>query len=154
MNALKRILVLSRTTRSCGKAVHFAIKLAAKFDASLLVVHSVHNPFRLEGWDLPMPFLSNLEKEYKQAQAQARKDIDQMISGAVADGLQTEVIMVDGEISKEAIQLVAERKIDLMIVRAHQEWRIEHFLFGRSNEKLVRELPCSVLLVKDEPKPA
>ncbi len=28
---------------------------------------------------------------------------------------------------------------------------MEHFLFGRSNEEIVRRMPCSILLVKKEP---
>jgi len=31
---------------------------------------------------------------------------------------------------------------------------LEHFLFGRSNEELIRRMPCSLLLVKKEPGPA
>jgi nucleotide-binding universal stress UspA family protein len=34
---------------------------------------------------------------------------------------------------------------------AHEEGRLEHFLFGRSNEEILRALPCSILLVKKEP---
>jgi universal stress protein A len=34
---------------------------------------------------------------------------------------------------------------------AHEEGRMEHFLFGQSNEALIRKMPCSVLLVKKEP---
>jgi hypothetical protein len=29
---------------------------------------------------------------------------------------------------------------------------VEHFLFGRSNEELVRKMPCSIMLVKKEPE--
>jgi nucleotide-binding universal stress UspA family protein len=36
---------------------------------------------------------------------------------------------------------------------AHEEGRIEHFLFGRSNEKIIMEMPCSILMVKKEPGP-
>jgi nucleotide-binding universal stress UspA family protein len=36
---------------------------------------------------------------------------------------------------------------------AHEEGHLEHFLFGRSNEEIIRKMPCSVLLVKKEPEP-
>jgi nucleotide-binding universal stress UspA family protein len=38
-----------------------------------------------------------------------------------------------------------------LIMLAHEEGRMEHFLFGRSNEELIRQLPCSIFLVKKEP---
>ena len=33
---------------------------------------------------------------------------------------------------------------------AHQENRLEHFLFGRINEAIIRRMPCSILLVRQE----
>jgi universal stress protein A len=43
--------------------------------------------------------------------------------------------------------------IDLVIMLAHEEGRLDHFLFGRSNEEIIRKIPCSFLLVKKEPEP-
>ncbi len=51
MDAIKRILVVSRLTAHCRKAVHYGISLAIKHNASLFVIHVVHNPFGLEGWE-------------------------------------------------------------------------------------------------------
>ena len=52
------------------------------------------------------------------------------------------------------VKTIAEEKIDLLVMLAHQEGHVEHFLFGRSTEELVRKMPCSILLVKKEPEPA
>jgi len=37
---------------------------------------------------------------------------------------------------------------------AHEEWLLEHVLFGRANDEIIRRMPCSVMLVKQEPKAA
>jgi nucleotide-binding universal stress UspA family protein len=34
---------------------------------------------------------------------------------------------------------------------AHSEWRLEDFLFGRIKEEIIRKIPCSILLIKEEP---
>ena len=34
---------------------------------------------------------------------------------------------------------------------AHVEGRIEHALFGGENDAIVRKMPCSILLVKNDP---
>ena len=47
-------------------------------------------------------------------------------------------------------KVVEEEKIDLLLMPAHEESRLEHFLFGRINDAIIRRLPCSVLLVKEE----
>lgn len=152
MSDIERIMVLSRTTKYCQKAVHYGIQLAKKYEAELYVVHSVHNPFGLEGWNIPLPSLPDLESEYNLMQKEAKNDLDEMINNEAAAGLRIQAIIAEGEITKEALKIVEEKKIDLLIVRAHQEGRLERFLFGYGNENLIRRLPCTILLVKDEPK--
>lgn len=46
-----------------------------------------------------------------------------------------------------------EEEIDLLLMSAHEEGRIEHALFGGKNDALLRMMPCSILLVKSEPGP-
>ena len=52
MGDINRILVVSRSTKHCQKAVLYGVSLAQKYGAELFVVHVRHNPFRLEGWNL------------------------------------------------------------------------------------------------------
>jgi len=53
--------------------------------------------------------------------------------------------------SDEIIKMVKEENIDLLIILAHEEGHMEHLLFGRENEDLIRKMPCSIMLVKKEP---
>jgi universal stress protein A len=62
------------------------------------------------------------------------------------------VLIRDGDASKEILRVVEEEKIDLVILLAHEEGRLEHMLFGRTNEELLRKIPCSILFVKKEPE--
>lgn len=62
-------------------------------------------------------------------------------------------IIREGRPTEEILKTVKEEKIDLLILLAHEEGHLEHFLFGRSNEDIIRQMPCSVLLVKKEPEP-
>jgi nucleotide-binding universal stress UspA family protein len=61
--------------------------------------------------------------------------------------------MREGDPTEELFRAVKEEGIDLLIMLAHEEGHLEHFLFGRSNEEIIRKMPCSVLLVKKEPEP-
>jgi nucleotide-binding universal stress UspA family protein len=58
----------------------------------------------------------------------------------------------EGDPTVELFKAVKEEGIDLLIMLAHEEGHLEHFLFGRSNEEIIRKMPCSVLLVKKEPE--
>ena len=53
MEDVNRIPVVSRMTTYCRKAVHYGISLSKRYSASLYIIHVVHNPFGLEGWNRP-----------------------------------------------------------------------------------------------------
>jgi nucleotide-binding universal stress UspA family protein len=46
--------------------------------------------------------------------------------------------------------MVEDEKIDLIVMLAYEEGRLEHLFLGRDNDKLIRKMPCSILLVKHE----
>lgn len=147
---LQKILVVSRSTEGCKEAVHSGVSLARQYDAELILVHVIHNPFGIEGWNLPVP---SLEKDYQQLLENTRKEMSALVAAEKAQGLKVTEIIREGDPDKEVMKLVQEQQIDLLIMLAHQEGRLEHFLFGRSNEELIRQLPCSILLIKQEPEP-
>ena len=57
MEDINHILVVSRMTSDCRKAIHFGISMAQKFKAKLLVIHVVHDPLIFGAWNLPKPSL-------------------------------------------------------------------------------------------------
>lgn len=147
MEDIKRILVVSRSTKDCRKAVHYGISLSRKYGARLYVIHVVHNPFSIEGWNLPVP---SLAKEYKKLLLDTRKELAATINKERVKGTRVKQLVKKGEPVKEIFKVVRDENIDLMIMLAHEEGRLEHFLFGRSNEEIVRKMPCSILMVKKE----
>lgn len=149
MNEIRKILVVSRMTQYCREAVEQGIALARRYDGELYVIHVVHNPFGYEGWNLP---IVSLEKDYQKLLAEAKADLDKLVARERDQGLPVEVMIREGEPTDEILAVVKEKQIDLMVMLAHEEGRLEHFLFGRSNDELVRRMPCSILLVKKEPE--
>jgi len=154
MEEVKRILVVAKSTKHCRRAVDFGIKLARCHAAELFVLHAVYNPFNLKGWNIPIVSRPALEEEYERILKDAKTDIDLMIQQEKTNGLAIKELIVEGEPTKEVFETVKREKIDLVVLIAHEEGRIEHALFGRSNEEIIRKMPCSVLLVKQEPGPA
>ena len=149
MEDIKRILVVSRSTKHCRKAVHYGIALAKTYGADLYVVHIFHDPFSLEGWNLPIA-LGTIQEEYKKMQADAKSALDKIIHSEQRQGtpINVEEIIIEGKPAHEILNFVKREKIDLVIMLAHEERHLEHFLYGHDNEKIIRKMPCSVLLVK------
>jgi len=151
MEIFNNILVVSRMIKNDVKAIHYGASLAKKYGARLTIIHVIHNPFGIEGWNLPMP---NLEKDYQNLLQKTRQELDAVIEQERGGGVAIEAILREGDPTKEILSTVKEKKIDLLIMLAHEEGHLEHFLFGRSNHELILKLPCSILLVKKEPKAA
>jgi nucleotide-binding universal stress UspA family protein len=146
MEDIRRILAVSRMTTYCRKVVHYGISLSKKYNALLYVIHVVHNPPGLEGWNLPP-----LEQDFAILFKESKDDIDAAIKAERATGMDIREVIREGEPTQVILDVAEEEKIDLVIMLAHEQGRLEHFLFGHSNEEIIRRLPCSILLVKKEP---
>jgi len=145
MESFKRILVVSYSTSQCRKAVQIGISMARVYGAKLYVLHVVHNPFSLEGWNLPIP---SLHDDYIKLIEKCKKDLHKMVEQEKGQGLDIVEWVHDRQPIEEIVNVVESEKIDVMIMCAHEEGRVEHFLFGRTNEALLRKMPCSILMVK------
>ena len=150
MEDVKRILVISRSTQDCKKAVHYGISLARTYGAQLSILHTMYDPFFLKGGSLPIPLLRALGEEYRAMVQEVKSDLDTMIQKESADGMAIKEMVKDAEPVHEIVEIVEAENIDLLIMAAHDETRIEHIVYGRINHEIVRRLPCSVFLVKGE----
>lgn len=150
MDDVKRILVVSRMTKDCAKAVRYGVSLASQYGAELHVLHVFYDRFVMGGWNMPYP---DIEDAYRKSLEDAKKELDKVVYHEARKGLTIkEEVRGGGKPTRHILDYVKEHGIDLMILLSHEEWRLEHFLFGRSNEEIVRKMPCSVFMVKQEPE--
>ena len=152
MENIQKILVISRSPHECRKTFNCGMSLAKQVHAELYVLHTFHNVFGLKGWNLPIPS-QMVHEGFQKMQEDTKKEINRMIEKANKDDLKIEVFLREGKFIDEVTKVVEEKKIDFIVLVSHSEWRLEHFLFGRDNEDVLRKLPCSVLFVKDDPEP-
>jgi nucleotide-binding universal stress UspA family protein len=150
MDDVKRILVVSRMTKDCQKAVHYGVSLANRYSAKLFVIHVLYDPFTFGDWNLPIP---SIEEAYQKALDESKSELERIISVEKKKGMPITEMVRGGHPTKEIMKVVADEKIDLIVMIAHEEGKLEHFLFGRTNDAIIRKLPCSILMVKKEPEP-
>ena len=152
MSDLNRILVVSMCTEHCLKAVQWGISLARNYNAKLFIIHIIHNPFGLEGWNLPVPSMKTLEDEYLTMTRKAKKTLDKYIQSEDTAGLSIEETVIEGDPKDEISKFIEKEKIELLVMVAHQQEHIEHLISGRKIHDLVRKMPCSIFLVRRELK--
>jgi nucleotide-binding universal stress UspA family protein len=145
METFNNILVVSRSTKKCIKVLRTGISLARLYGAKLHILHIIHDPFSLSGWNLPVP---SLEDEYKKMVITARQELDRMVQAEKAEGLVITESIKDGDPANDIQNVVESENVDLILMRAHQEGRLEHFLFGKTNEAIIRKLPATLMLIK------
>ncbi len=147
MEEIKRILVVSRMTLFSRKAIRYGISLSNRYGAKLFVAHVVSDSNLFDEW-----FPVSVKKSSEELMRKAKVEIERIINSEREGGSQIEEIMLEGDAFKEIMKVIKEKDIDLMILPTHEEGRIEHYLFSRVNDKFVKEMPCSIMLVKSEPE--
>ena len=152
MKDVKNILVVSRSTKHCEKAINYGISLAKQNGAKLYVLHVFNDPFGLQAWSLPVVSLKEMQEEYQKMQDEACADLNRLIEAEKTTGISIEVSITDGDPDEKILHFVKDKNLDLLIMLAHKEGHLEHLLFGRSIDRIIRKLPCSVMLVKKEPE--
>jgi universal stress protein A len=145
MEGLDRILVVSRLTRYCRKAVHYGVSLAQKYSAELTVLHIIDNPFK-KGWNLPT---ISYEEEYKKDLGRVKAELDDIVNTERKKGMTIREFVAEGVPKEEIQKAIQNGHIDLVVLLAHEEGRFEHFLYGQGTDSLIRKMPCSILLVKE-----
>jgi len=109
METFENILVVSRSTQHCIRVLRKGISLARKYGASLHILHIIHDPFSINGWNLPIP---SLDEEYKKMAAKARQEIDRMVRAEQAEGLVIAEWVKDGNPADAIQSTVESQKVD------------------------------------------
>jgi len=149
MEDIRRILAVSWMTQYCRRTVHYAVSLAEKYDAELSVIHVVDTLW-LQGWNLPM---MSMAEESRKDMERIKAELDNIIGGETKGDVKIKKIIKEGDAVEEILKFIGEEKIDLVILRAHEKSRIESLLVGGSNDAIIRKMPCSIFLVKNELEP-
>ncbi|MBU1708369.1 MAG: universal stress protein [Proteobacteria bacterium] len=147
MNEYKRILVVSRMIQSSRRVIQQGLSLARHYDAQLHIIHSVYNPFGLMGWSLGHLSLQN---EYEKILLDAKRHLSELVAAEKTKGVSIKELIREGEPTAEIMKAIKEENIDLLVMQAHEEGRLEDLFFNRSNDELIRKMPCSIMLVKQE----
>ncbi len=103
------------------------ISFARNYDAQVFVVHIVHNPFGLKGWNLPMSSAQIVEDEFSRMLQDARQVLQQYIKTEDTRGLSIQESIIQGAPVEEITKFIEEKKIDLMVMTAREHGHLEHF---------------------------
>jgi nucleotide-binding universal stress UspA family protein len=132
-------------TQYCQKTVHYAVSLAMKYGAEISVLHVIDSLW-LQSWNFPE--MSQTEERGRDIE-RIKSELDDIIGSEIKGDMKIKTIIKEGDPVEEILKFIEEKKTDLVIMRAHEEGRIERMLVGGSNDAIIRKMPCSIFLIKN-----
>jgi len=153
MEKIKNILILSRMDPYSRNTVNFGIALARKHVAKLHVLHLVTNISSMGFASTSGLFPEGEYIKFKNNLSREKEELDKIIKQEMQNGYFIKELISNHDSVEEIERVVREEEINLLIMPAHEEGRIERALFGGVDAAVIRRMPCSILLVKNEPGP-
>lgn len=124
--------------------VSFARSLAEAHDAKLTVLHVVQEPTFPSFYKLGALRIYGMVPD---AEKLAWRALEKRFGDPSADS-RVSYRVVKGEAEAQIVKFAREEPVDLVVISSHGLSGLEHVLMGSVAEKVVRQSPCPVLVVK------
>lgn len=145
MKDFKTILFALDFSQSSDYAFQYALSLARKYQARLLIVHIINEPVDLRGFYVPHISFEKLEQEIEEG---AKKMMEKFCREQLGDYGNYETFLLPGIPYDEIIKKAEEQSADLIIMGTHGRTGLDHVLFGSTAEKVVRKSAIPVMTIR------
>lgn len=142
---LRTILVPTDFSQAAQKALTWALEMAARWDARVVLLHALppwEDPVRMKEAGVSIAgFEASLRAD---AESQAQKLLAQTDQQGVA--IQTCILV--GLPHTTICQVAEQEQVDLIVMGSHGRTGLAHVLLGSVAENAMRYAPCPVLVVR------
>jgi nucleotide-binding universal stress UspA family protein len=125
------------------EALDFAVSIARKVDASIVVLHvidPIHAPGRLDA--------RRLRSLRAEALRNAKRQLAQLVSRRVKPHVPVTQKLLKGLVYSVIVEAAAKARADLIVMGSEGRTGMSRFLIGSVTEKVIRHARCSVLVVR------
>ena len=141
----QNILVCTDFSENASCALPYAAEYARQFGARVVLVHIVE----------PAPILSGMEDvplalSEKQLTQTAKDNLEALATQTLAPEIQYGVEVRTGTAYAEIAKAAKDVKADLVVIATHGYTGLKHTLLGSTAERVVRQAPCPVLVVRQQ----
>jgi len=141
MKSIKRIVVPVDFTDFSGRAADYAVMLARRFKARIVLVHVIE------------PFTYDINEtmwvvdHYTALKAIAERLLAQRRKALSRKGVAVQAVLLRGRPPFEIVEEARKRRADLIVMGTHGRTGLEHVVLGSVAERVVRFSSCPVLTV-------
>lgn len=149
MKDIKKILLPIDFSEASPMLLRYAIYFAEKYDAKILVVSVVEDPYTLSGLPSEVPLLDIFDDESRESLAQyTQKRMERFFEDNISQlGVACDSVILTGHPAEEIINYAARERSDLIIIGTHGYKGFDKMLFGSVAEKVIKMSPCPVLII-------
>jgi len=145
MVEFKKIVFGTDFSENSNYAFRYALSLAQKYGAVLVLIHVVSEPTDLNGFYVPHISFEKLEEEVREG---AKRMMDRFCQTYLKDYGNYEASIERGLPFASIIKKAEEVDADLIVVGTHGRTGLDHVLFGSTAEKVVRKSPIPVMTIR------
>jgi nucleotide-binding universal stress UspA family protein len=88
------------------------------------------------------------EQEHQSNLQQARGELEKFRAALPTCFVEQEIVIAEGRAAEEILAQIRERAIDLAVLGSRGRGSFKRLLLGSTSEQVLREAPCSVLIVR------
>lgn len=140
---IRTVLAPVDLSKCSERSLKFAGDIARWFDAKLIVHHSA--PFGTPSIAPPLVYIPESAEQVRDA---ATKRVNAMVADAGLEG-RAEVVIELGPPHGAILRAVEDRNADLIVMGTHGRKGVEKFFLGSTAERILRDRPCPVLILRD-----
>jgi len=138
---LTNILVGTEFSPASDRALDYALSLARRYDARIILTHVITSDAEVM---LAPEIAANTHETAVRA---AEEGIGQILLSGRLHGVPHEMLIEHGSLWPTMEALIAQHKIDLVVVGTHKVGRLQKALLGSGAEAIFRQAKCPVLTV-------
>jgi nucleotide-binding universal stress UspA family protein len=145
MIEIRRILCPMDFSATSRHALEHAVAVGRWYGSHITAVHVISPafvpgpPIVFTGFPGPMP--ADVDRSAIEAK------LREWLQPATEAGLQTDILLVDGNPAPRILECATSLPADLIVVGTHGLGGVERFLLGSVAERVLRKAPCPVLTV-------
>ena len=139
---INNILFLTDFSPASNAALFYALSVARRFEAKVYVTHVVELP-------VAAPTAAAFY-EATSVRENAEKKLNALLSEGELNDVLHEIILAEGSLWPAVEQIIAEKKIELVVVGTHGRKGFRKVMLGSVAEEIYRQAHCPVLTVGPE----
>ena len=139
---INNILFLTDFSPASDAALSYALSVARRFEAKVYVTHVVEAPVAA----LPSAAFYETVSFHEEAE----RKLNTLLCEGKLNGVLHEMVLAEGSLWPVVEEIIAEKKIDLVVVGTHGRKAFSKMMLGSVAEEIYRKAKCPVLTIGPE----